>query len=987
MPAPIRRRVLWAASAALGASSLIAVCGLQPAFAAPPVTSAVAPAAVAAVSGEYAQRFLTMYDKIHDPANGYFSAQGIPYHSVETLIVEAPDYGHETTSEAYSYWVSLEAAYGHVTGDWAPLNHAWDTLEKYMIPTSADQPTTSFYNASSPATYAPEGKYPSAYPAALTSSVQVGVDPIAGELKTAYGTSDIYGMHWLADVDNRYGFGVTPGTGCELGPTASGTSYINTFQRGPQESVWETVPQPSCEEFRFGGTNGFLDLFTGDSSYTKQWKYTAAPDADARAIEAVYWANIWATEQGKASDVAATVAKAAKMGDYLRYAMYDKYFKKIGCTSTSCAAGTGKDSANYLLSWYYAWGGANDTSGGWAWRIGASHNHAGYQNPMAAWALSTQTALQPKGATAVADWGKSLERQLEYYQWLQSADGGIAGGSTNSWDGVYGTPPAGTPTFYGMAYTEAPVYVDPPSNKWFGMQVWSMERVAELYYASGNLKAKAILDKWVAWAMSNTTFTTGASWSVPSDLTWSGAPDTWNPASPGANANLRVTVASTGQDVGVAGSYARTLMYYAAKSGNAAAKANAKTLLDAMWLNNQDAAGVSAPETRKDYSRFDDVLTSPTGDGVYIPAGWTGTMPNGDVIKPGVSFVGIRSWYKNDPAWSKVQTYLDGGAVPTFTYHRFWAQAEVATGLADYERLFSTPSTDTTAPSAPTGLSTTATTATSVSLTWSASTDDVAVTGYDVYRGATRVGSSATTTFTDSGLTASTAYSYTVTAKDAAGNVSAASSALSVTTSAPTPDTTAPSVPTGLAATGTTSATVSLTWQPSTDNVAVTGYDVYRGATLAGSSATTSFTDTGLTASTAYSYTVKAKDAAGNISVASSALSVTTAPVAPVASCKVGYTANSWNTGFSVNVKVTNTGTAPLTGWSLGFAFANGQKVTQGWSASWSQTGAQVTATNAPWNGSIAAGQSVDLGFNGSHTGTNTNPTAFTLNGSACTVG
>ena len=688
MSGPTRRRALWTVSAALGASSLVAVCGMQPALATAPASTTVVPAATTVATTEYTQRFLTMYNKIHDPANGYFSPQGIPYHSIETLIVEAPDYGHETTSEAYSYWVALEAAYGQATGDWAPLNTAWTTLEKYMIPTSADQPTTSFYNASSPGTYAPEGLYPSSYPAQLTTSVSVGVDPIAGELKSAYGTSDIYGMHWLADVDNKYGFGVTPGTGCELGPTATGTSFINTFQRGPQESVWETVPQPSCDEFKYGGTNGYLDLFTKDASYSKQWKYTDAPDADARAIEAVYWANTWATAQGKQADVASVVAKASKMGDYLRYSLFDKYFKKAGCTSTSCAAGTGKDSANYLLSWYYAWGGANDTSAGWSWRIGSSHNHSGYQNPMTAWALSTQTALKPKGATAVSDWDTSLGRQLEFYQWLQSADGGIAGGATNSWDGVYGTPPAGTATFYGMGYTEAPVYVDPPSNKWFGMQVWSMERVAELYYASGNLKAKAILDKWVAWAMANTTFTTGANWSVPADLTWSGQPDTWNAANPGTNANLHVTVASTGQDVGVAGSYARTLMYYAAKSGNATAKANAKTLLDAMWANNQDTAGVSAPETRTDYARFDDVLTSPTGNGVYIPSGWTGTMPNGDAIKPGVSFLGIRSWYKNDPAWSKVQTYLDGGAAPTFNYHRFWAQSDVATGMAVYGELF-----------------------------------------------------------------------------------------------------------------------------------------------------------------------------------------------------------------------------------------------------------------------------------------------------------
>ncbi|MDI9830765.1 glycoside hydrolase family 6 protein [Streptomyces sp. KAU_LT] len=90
---------------------------------------------------------------------------------------------------------------------------------------------------------------------------------------------------------------------------------------------------------------------------------------------------------------------------------------------------------------------------------------------------------------------------------------------------------------------------------------------------------------------------------------------------------------------------------------------------------------------------------------------------------------------------------------------------------------------DTTAPTAPTGLRATAKTASSVSLAWTAATDDVGVTGYDVYRDGTRVGSTATgTTYTDTGLSAAKTYSYTVRARDAAGNVSAASAALSVTT-------------------------------------------------------------------------------------------------------------------------------------------------------------------------------------------------------------
>ncbi|NQX62282.1 fibronectin type III domain-containing protein [Paenibacillus qinlingensis] len=93
---------------------------------------------------------------------------------------------------------------------------------------------------------------------------------------------------------------------------------------------------------------------------------------------------------------------------------------------------------------------------------------------------------------------------------------------------------------------------------------------------------------------------------------------------------------------------------------------------------------------------------------------------------------------------------------------------------------------------------------------------------------------------------------------------------------APTPDTTVPSVATGLTATATSSTQVQLNWTAATDNVAVTSYDVYRNGTKIGSSSTLAYSDSGLTASTAYSYTVIAKDAAGNASIASSAVSATT---------------------------------------------------------------------------------------------------------------
>jgi chitodextrinase len=147
------------------------------------------------------------------------------------------------------------------------------------------------------------------------------------------------------------------------------------------------------------------------------------------------------------------------------------------------------------------------------------------------------------------------------------------------------------------------------------------------------------------------------------------------------------------------------------------------------------------------------------------------------------------------------------------------------------------------------------------------------------------LGSTTATTYAVSGLTASTTYSFTVKAKDAAGNISVASNAVSVTTTAVVADTTAPTAPT-LSASGTTSTTTNLSWTGATDNVAVTGYDVYKGTTLLGSTTTaTTYAVSGLTASTTYSFTVKAKDAAGNVSVASNAVSVTTSAATTVTYC------------------------------------------------------------------------------------------------------
>jgi endoglucanase len=205
-----------------------------------------------------------------------------------------------------------------------------------------------------------------------------------------------------------------------------------------------------------------------------------------------------------------------------------------------------------------------------------------------------------------------------------------------------------------------------------------------------------------------------------------------------------------------------------------------------------------------------------------------------------------------------------------------------------------------------------------------------------------------------------------------------------------TPDTTPPSKPGTPAAAGVTSAGAQLTWAASTDNVGVAAYDIYREAgaadPLVGTASSPSFSVTGLTAATSYTYYVVARDAAGN-TTASDPVTFTTGASGGGGggACRVAYTVqNAWDAGFTAQVTVTNTGAA-VNGWTLGFSFAGNQQVTQGWGATWAQTGRNVTAQSLDYNRNLGSGASVSIGFNASNSGANAVPSTFTFNGTTCT--
>jgi chitodextrinase len=268
------------------------------------------------------------------------------------------------------------------------------------------------------------------------------------------------------------------------------------------------------------------------------------------------------------------------------------------------------------------------------------------------------------------------------------------------------------------------------------------------------------------------------------------------------------------------------------------------------------------------------VLKLPSGWGTRVQTLSVQTSANGSTFSTVVNSAG----YTFDPALSNTVTIpLPNPTNARYVRINITANTGWPAGQCSEFQVWSRPGTpgDTQPPTAPGNLTSPAKTATSVSLAWTASTDNVGVFGYQVRQAGTVVGSTSTTSFTVTNLTPSTPYTFRVTAVDAANNVSSPSNAVTVTTNA-AGDTQAPSAPTNLTSPAKTTTSVSLAWTASTDNVGVTGYQVRQAGSVVGTTAGTSFTVNGLNPNTAYTFTVTAQDAAGNTSAPSNALSVTT---------------------------------------------------------------------------------------------------------------
>ncbi|GAA0525551.1 hypothetical protein GCM10010172_02510 [Paractinoplanes ferrugineus] len=318
-------------------------------------------------------------------------------------------------------------------------------------------------------------------------------------------------------------------------------------------------------------------------------------------------------------------------------------------------------------------------------------------------------------------------------------------------------------------------------------------------------------------------------------------------------------------------------------------------------------------------------------------------------------------------------------------------------------------------PSAPANLHVTAITPTSVTLAWTASTGDpvdYSVSYFPAFGDigyGQRVGNVTTATVTG-GIGPTSQIQFNVYAIDANGYSSPSSNTLVVVTPANTTgDMTAPTAPGNLTLTGVSSAGAQLTWTASTDDVGLTGYNVYLFdgwfvSRYLGTATGTSFTAPILNTQTGMiRYYVRARDAAGNLSIASNQVSTTATPpttpppttpppttpppTPPATQCKVAYkTTSDWPGGFVAEVKLTNTAATAVDGWSLAVTLGGDQRVTSSWGAKWAQAGPTATLTAETWNAKIQPGASVSLGLIGTYANSNAPATTAALNGAACTL-
>ena len=295
------------------------------------------------VNKDFQNKFFILWKNIH---KNYFSSKGIPYYSLEKFIIDQVDYGHLSTSDTICSVLWLDTIYARFTKDWSYFYKDWDVIEQYFIPDESEQINIKYYNSMHPSSVYAEYTNLTFYPANILNDEKVGLDPLYKDLKPEYGNT-IYLMHEVLDADNWYKFG-------QKQPVK-----IQFFERGINESLWQTIPHPCYDKYG-RGEQGFADIYSIPS--LPQWHYYANPNDNQKLIQIMYWAQKFAQDQG--IDLSKYIQKTIKIGNYLRYTLFDKYFRVIG---QGKKPGRGYESCSYLVDFNFQWGSTLNEN--WSWHL------------------------------------------------------------------------------------------------------------------------------------------------------------------------------------------------------------------------------------------------------------------------------------------------------------------------------------------------------------------------------------------------------------------------------------------------------------------------------------------------------------------------------------------------------------------------------------------------------------------------------------------
>jgi len=482
-------------------------------------------------------------------------------------------------------------------------------------------------------------------------------DTLYKSLNEYYQTWSIYLPHYKIDTDNWNMYF----------SKSNEKRFINTYKNNNKDSIWSSLTYPSLIN-----SKDFVNPYVkADSPEMKQWEYISDSKYVSKIIETIYWAYCWSNEQKKRKFMDTILKKVLRMSDYMLYFINsNESLQEFNVESKD-------DDLNYLVSRYFSWKG--DIHGKWLTKkVSSNIIGIGSQNPLVAYILSNIKEFKSDNEDIILKWKKTYKRQIEFIRWLQSSEGAIVGNAIYISSSIEINK---VPTFYNLVFSNNS---NEEENNLFSTQCFVFESIAELYYITKDKDIETILFKWLDWVLTVFHLTSDRSFRIPNRLSFEGQPEKWIPNTKikdHKNKHLNVIVEDFNNDLGVAASLSKILLWVGKKINNEDYLTLGREILERQEILNKDEDGYATEEKFYQYRLFNKKLP--------IQKDFKGVYGRSTKINDKSSFLSIRPYYKRDKNWKKIQTFLDKGTpVPKFRYHRFWEQCEILSAQGLYSLLY-----------------------------------------------------------------------------------------------------------------------------------------------------------------------------------------------------------------------------------------------------------------------------------------------------------